>query len=348
MSAFSSYLKQLLRDSTVASWLRRLAIATISTSVVAVLLSMVFLGWQVHDWISGKPTVRVTVTRPIKVVKEQRGSSDTMPSLLGLSEQRARQVLADAGVDLKRVSTSNQPYAGEESVVIAQKPLSGSPLGSSAIALTISVPAKMPPLQGMPLNDARDLLGQIGASVTVETRYQPGSAENTVLETKPAAGEPLSDRATLVIAEPPSAVFLSQLQSISSSCGTDTLNVAGISRTDALVCNPGEGSPAVMDYLLNRRVSEFQAVLGLGDRGANDVPVTFRIFVDGRRAAVLMLAFGQAQKVTVPVVGALRIRLEAAISHSSKSDEEVQAAFANARFLGGQSAINELIAESNQ
>jgi hypothetical protein len=348
MRGFGSFLKQLLRGSAVAPWLRRLALIAFGASVAAVLFSAVFSGWQLHDWVSGKPTVHVTVNRPIKVMKEQSASVDTMPSLLGLTEQRARQVLADASVDLKRVSTTMQPYAGEQGVVIGQTPLSGSSLGSSAIVLTVSTPAKMPPLEGMSLDGARDMLTQIGASVLVETRYQPSTKENTVLETRPAVGAPLTDRATLVIAEPPSAVFLSQLQSISSSCGAETLNVAGVSRSDALVCQPGEDSPSVMEYLLNRRVAEFQTVLGLGDRGARDASVTFRVFVDGRRATLVTLAFGQTQKITIPVVSALRIRIEAAINRPSQSDEEVQAVFANARFLGGQSAIDELIAESNQ
>jgi hypothetical protein len=151
----------------------------------------------------------------------------------------------------------------------------------------------------------------------------------------------------LVIAEPASSVFLDQLNAINSSCSSNSIYVAGVERQHSLVCEPGQGAPAETDYVLNRRVSAFQAVVGIGDTGASDTPVAFRIFVDGRLAFSITLPFGSSKPVSVPVVGALRVRLVAAMTKQGPSGSQVEAVFGNARFLGGSSAIDQLTAEAH-
>jgi PASTA domain-containing protein/NPCBM/NEW2 domain-containing protein len=319
-------------------------------SAAALLGGAVFLGWIVHEWISGEPKAALTVTvnRPIEIARERQVAVGTMPNVLGLDEQTARRALADAGLATTRIATKRQPYVGEKGVVVDQDPAPGAETNQGKFLLTLSVPAQMPTLSGRSLEDARQALGELGAGVVVGTRYQPGASENTVLETHPLPGRALSGRARLIVAESPSSVFLSQLNAIDSNCGTETLNVAGAVRRDALVCEPGTDSPATMEYLLNRRVASFTSVLGLGDRGAPDTPITFTAFVDGRRVLAQTLGFGQARRVRIPVVGALRIRLEASVRAVGSSGQQPEAVFADARFLGGRSAIDALIAESTQ
>lgn len=330
--------------------LRRIVIAAASLSALAILLGAIYLGWQSHEWFSPRRATYVTVTvnRPIKVVKAQRNHAGLMPNVLGLQVDTARQVLADAGVDPAAVTTTDQPYAGETGLVIDQEPASGATV-SAPVKLVLSAPATMPKLVGQTVVAARDTLARIGTSAFVKTRYDAGASEGSVLETDPAEGESLSDRATLIVSEAPSSVFLTQLRSITSSCGTETLNVAGAQQKDALVCSPSQGSPSVMEYLLNGHVASFQATIGLGDRGESTVPVTFRVVVDGQPIAIRTVGFGRSRTISVPVRGALRIHLEAAVGvAASSASTSVQAAWGDARLLGGRSAIDNLIAESSQ
>ena len=342
-------LHSLLRDPAVSRTLRRLFLGAVALTAVALLGGAAFLGWRIHDWTAEAPktAVAVTINRPVNVVQEHQADAGTMPNVLGLPEQTARQVFADAALDPSRIATTPQPYAGESGIVISQDPAAGTPPGQGKLYLTVSAPAKMPRLVGAVLDDARTPLAQLGATVLIKSRYKPNAAENSVLATEPTAGQPLTDRATLVIAEPPSSVFLNQLRAIDSDCSTETLNVAGTQRQDALVCQPNEGSPAAMDYVLNRHVASLAVAVGLGDRGANDAPVTFRVFVDGKRAFAETLRFGQAHAIRIPVVGALRIHLEADVPKQGPSGEAPQAVFAGARFLGGRTAIDNLVAESS-
>jgi hypothetical protein len=344
--------RQRLRSTraSLAHRLRRLLTAAIALTALAALLGAAFLGWKIHDWLGSKgPTrVSVTVNRPIRVVSELTTRAGTMPDILGLDSATARQVLVDAGIDPATVSTTTKPYAGDTGTVIDQQPAPGTGAAGQKIVLTLSAPALMPPLTGTPLTDARTAVSDLGASVLVKTLFRPGTTENTVLQTDPAAGKPIVDRVTLVVAEAPSAVFLTKLRSISSDCNTETLNAGGVSYQDALVCEPGDSSSAAMEFLLNRHVSAFAAILGLGDRGGTDTPVTFSVFVDGKLARRLTLRFGAKQSVNVPVVDALRIRIETSAGKYGPSGTSPQAVLANARFLGGRSAIDNLVQESTQ
>ena len=338
------------RRAALRRRLRTLVTAAVGLTALAALLGAAFLGWKVHDWIGSKHPKRlsVTVNRPIRVVSELTTKAGTMPDMLGLDAGTARQVLSDAGIDPAGASTTTKPYAGDAGTVIDQQPGPGAPVAGQKIVLTLSAPAVMPQLAGNPAQDARTTISDLGASVLVKTEFRPGTTENTVLSTDPAAGKPISDRVTLVVAEAPSSVFLSKLHSISSDCGTDSLNVGGVAYQDALVCEPGDSSMETMEFLLNRHVSAFAAILGLGDRGGTDTPVTFRVLVDGRAVFRQTLGFGSKKAVNIPVVGALRITLEVSAGKYGPSGTSPQPVFANARFLGGRTAIDNLITESSQ
>ena len=332
-----------------ARFWRRLLVLVVGLTSVAVLGGAVFLGWWLHGRLAKDRTAVVNVNRPIRVAEPSLPSVGTaVPNVLGLDVQTARQVFVDAGIDPKRLETTGQPYAGEQGIVISQDPASGSSVGTGKLTLTLSTSAQMPKLVGGTLTEARAALAGLGASVAVTARYQPNTTENTVLETEPKVGAPLRERATLVVAEPPSSVFLNELRPINSSCGTQTVNAAGVERPNAFDCEPGQGSPSVMEYLLNRRVASFAAVLSLGDRGGTDTPVTFVVIVDGKRKLALTLRFGEARAINVPVVGALRLRLVASAGKLGSSGEQPQAVVANARLLGGRTAIDSLVSESKQ
>jgi hypothetical protein len=327
-------------------WLRRLRIIALVATAIALLGGGAVAGWYGRDRFGSHET-NITVQRPITVMHAQAQGADTMPNVLGLDRNSARQALADAGVDLGKVAITEQAYAGVPGIVINQDPPAAASVKSAAVTLTVAAPGTMPKLVGLALDSARSELSNMGATVLVRSRYAAGAAEGSVLDTDPAAGQPLAERVKLVIAEPASSVFLDQLSAINSSCSSNSIYVAGVQRQDSLVCEPGQDSPSEMDYVLNRRVSAFQAVIGVGDTGASDTPVAFRIFVDGKLAFSTTLPFGSSKPVSIPVVGALRIRLVAAVPKQGPSDSQAQGVFGNARFLGGSSAIDQLTAEAH-
>jgi archaellum component FlaG (FlaF/FlaG flagellin family) len=327
-------------------WPRRLRIVAVVSTAVALLAGGVVAGWWGRDRF-GTHETNITVQRPITVSEGQTQAASAMPNVLGLGRDSARQALADAGVNLSTVKIREQAYAGLPGVVIDQNPPAAASLPSGAATLTLSAPGTMPKLVGLALDAARSELSQMGATVLVQTRYQAGAAEGSILETDPASGQPLAERVKLVIAEPASSVFLDQLNAINSSCSSNSVYVAGVQRQHSLVCEPGQDSPAQMEYVLNRRVTTFQAVVGIGDTGASDTPVSFRIFVDGRLAFSTTLPFGSSKPVSIPVVGALRVRMVASVSKTGPSGSQVEAVFGNARFLGGSSAIDQLTAEAH-
>lgn len=340
-----------LRPRGVRSRLRRLVIAALGLSLAAVLAGCVLLGWLLNGWLRSEPPPRVavTVTRPVTVLEAETQQVGSMPGLLGLDEATARQVLLDAGIDVESVSTKEQPYAGVPRLVVDQAPAAGTQVGPDGIVLTLSRAATVPQLVGADLTEARDALAELGASVRIETRYEPEATENAVLETDPAAGAPLTGSVAIVVAEPASSVFLTELDPIDSNCYSETLNVAGQERPDALVCKPYDPSyPRAAEYLLNGRVASFVATLGLGDRGAADPPVTFRVFLDGQLKFEAVLKFGREKTIEIPAVGALRLRIETAVTSSDSSGGYVLAVFGDARLLGGRAAIDDLVAESSQ
>lgn len=317
-----------------------------SATAVALLAGGAVIGWLGRDRFGTHETI-VTVERPITVAGATPASAKaTMPDVVGLDRESALQSLADAGIGLAHVSLEQQTYAGVPGIVINQvpAPASTSPKGAT---LTLSTPGSMPRLAGMQLDAARTSLSQMGATVAVRRRYEAGASEGSVLETDPAAGQPLQERVGLVVAEPSSSVFLDQLSAVQSNCSADAVYVGGIERQHSLVCEPEEGSPAEVDYVLNRRVSEIQLTVGVGDTGATDTPVVFRVLVDGRTAFSATLPFGSAKAVSVPLDGALRLRLVAAVPRQGASAQQVVAVFGSARLVGGSSSIDALTAEAH-
>jgi hypothetical protein len=327
-------------------WLRRIRFVALCSTGVALLAGGAVAGWWGRDRFGTHETV-FTVERPITVASATPGSAKaTMPSVVGLDRQSALQALADAGIRLAQVSTKEQAYAGVPGIVIAQDPAPES-AAPRAPSLILSAPGVMPRLTGLSLDAARTALSQMGATVAVRRRYEAGAAEGSVLETVPAAGQPLAERVGLVVAEAASSVFLDQLAAVQSDCSSDSVYVAGVERPHSLVCQPQQGSPAEIDYVLNRRVTRFDVTLGTGDAGATDAAVAFRLYVDGRLALSDTLPFGTARAVSVPLDGALRLRLVAAVPKQGASGDQVVAVFGAARLVGGSSAIDALTTEAH-
>jgi hypothetical protein len=323
--------------------MRRLRRAVLALSIVSVLLGAVLLGWTLHGW-SVDEGVDVEVKRPLRIVYGDAPAKGSMPNVLGLDEQAARQALADSGVEPSRIASREVPQVGERGIVVDQVPAATMPSGSGEVVLALSVPATVPQLVGKLDVQAREELERLGATVAIEGRYRPGSSEGTVLAVEPAPGAPLTGSAALTIAEAPSSVFLSQLTSVDSDCATETVNLDGSERKDAIVCDLAPSGESVAEYVLNRRVDLLRTTVGVGDRAPTGSSATFRVVVDGRTARTETVTLGSTQQLVVPTRGALRVRLEArAVGRTSG----IRAVWASPAFQGGRATIDALAEESS-
>lgn len=338
---------RLARDKRLPRILRRLALGALLLVGIALAAGFSLLGWVVNERFDPDvPAVTVVVDRAVTVVDEQESGEGVTPNVLGLGEAAARQALADAGIDPAMIMVRAVPYVGERGLVVEQSPPPGEqPDGT--VDMSVSAEAKMEELVGLPIEDARAALTQLGAIATVVRRYEPGITADRVVATEPAAGEAITERVTLTVAEAPSSAYLSKLEPVASDCSIDTLNVGGRSRSDAIVCQPGEDSPRRIDYLLNKRIGRVDAVLGVSDRAATGAPVHFLVRIDGRAVESITTSFGAPRLIRVPVSGAVRLTIIASVPKSDPAGEQVEAVIADARVFGARSAVDALVASTS-
>lgn len=324
---------------------RRLRRAAIAAGVTTVAAWATLFGWFLHDWFDSD-RVEVVADRPVEVFAPETVTAGRIPNVIGLSEDDARRALSDAGVDLGAVFTRTVSYVGQADLVVDQEPVSGLPVEEGErVVLDVSTPADMPDLAGLQEGAARSELGDLGARVLVVNQYQPGAGEGIVLSTDPPAGQPLSDRATLHVAEPLSSVFLTQLAPVESNCRTGEAGVvAGATHEESIVCQPEPGAqPRSATYALGGEVESLQAEIGLDDRGSPDLPAEFRVYVDGDLILSRELEFGESLPIDVPLLGKLQLRLEASASGIVEAGAlPVRAAFGDVRLVGSRSAIDRI------
>ncbi len=288
----------------------------------------------------------MSVDRPVQVYAPETVVAGRVPNVVGLTEEDARRVLSDAGVELSAVSSQDVAYVGPADLVVRQTPASGAQIDDGEFVLDVSTPARMPDLGGSSEADARAALSELGARIAVVDQYQPGASEGVVLSTEPLAGEEITDRATLHVAEPLSSVFLTQLTPAASSCRTgESALINGESEEEAIVCQPPPGAnPRSVTYALGGEMESFRAKLGLDDEGDAETPVEFRIFVDGRQVLSRRLEFGDVLPVDVPLLGKLQLRFEASAAAvaASPGASPVGAVFAEPQLVGSRSAVDRI------
>lgn len=302
------------------------------------------LGWYLHEW-SGRADLTVAVDRPVQVYAPEAVKEGTVPNVVGLAEDEALRVLSDAGVALAQVHTHVVPAVGPSGLVVRQSPPSGVSLAHRAVALELSGPAVMPELEGEEEAEAKETLSQLGARISVVSRYEAGADEGTVLATDPPAGEAIADKAVLEVAAPLSSVFVTQLPSLQASCRTEEeAVVAGEEQSEAVICLPQPGARArSVTYQLGGEVETFEADLGLDDGSNAEASVEFRLLVDGHAVLTRRLRFGESLPVEVPLLGSFQLQLEAtAVGKAAPGSPPVQAVFGEPRLVGSREAIDRI------
>lgn len=342
----------LIDAETVASdpraggrWRRRLAIAGVVSLILGVLAAGAVLGWFVRGWVpsGGVGTTVVSVTRPLQV--EAPAASGTLPNVLGLGVDEARQAYSDAGVDASTITVESVPYVAQAGTVVEQRPPAAAelPRGGDKVELVLAEPARMPDLTGMDGDEARRRLAEIGVGATTLVRYESAVEPGQVARTRPAAGAPARPDATLILSEAPSSVDLSALAPESSDCSIDSRDVDGDTFDDALICSLYDAEVAA-EYAINDRVSGFEGTLGLAEGAPARARALVIVRTDGREAARLE-ATASAQPFDVRVPGGSTLEIE--IQREDRGDDVVEVVLGDARIVGARSGIDELAEDAS-
>lgn len=291
-----------------------------------------------------------------------------IPNVLDLTAEQARTALVEAGVDPDSIRIGSVAAAGEAGLLIDQDPSPGEVLGDSVI-LYVSEQVATPDLVGSTEQHAIKTLDAFGALTTVDTRYVHGAEAGLIVETVPAAGELLSQEVTVILAEEPSSVFLSQLITFDSypwakreksasgfdspggyrwdsGCYYGKIQISGTEYNNSQICVPFADDVAFQEYVFNREVSLLVGTLGLDDFTDNSQALTFTIYIDDQDPISWTVSYGEAVPFEIDLSGALRIRLQFTRTTHNGQTVGLTAGWGDARLIGSKAAIDDIIKNS--
>jgi beta-lactam-binding protein with PASTA domain len=141
----------------------------------------------------------------VSVRPDPKDDTPAMPRVIGMTRAEALAALVPAYA--KEIAFDERPERGRAGIVVAQVPEAGIEAPKD-IRLTLSAPikddtgARMPDLRGKPLDVARKVLRPMTVAVEIEERPDR-TAPGTVLDQRPAPGQPVNAGVTLIVAVPP-------------------------------------------------------------------------------------------------------------------------------------------------
>lgn len=283
-----------------------------------------------------------SIPAPVQVtVVPQAGAADTkvvMPDVRGLTEQQARQALADHGISGGLVTVDQTPHLANAGIVVAQDPVAGT-TAPTKVVLSLPVKPTMPNLVGKPETEARTTLQEQGAEVTLTREYDPTATVGAVIRSTPGAGEPLTEISTLVIAAPAATVALGEIES-SGWCSSGEATINGTMHSASVTCTAYTESRHTV-WLLNRKVARLTAVVGLDDHSDPNATVRVTVTGDGKRLWRETVAYGTGRPLEVGLKGVLRVVVTVQRTDRSQADS-AEVALGEAQLLGAQADLDGL------
>lgn len=323
------------------TWRRRLARSGTVLLVLGLLGAGATFGWYLRGWVPGGgvgvTTTKVVVNRPVRV-DGQAVAPGTLPNVLGLDEDEARQAYQDAGVEPSDLDVVQVPFVGRVGSVVEQDPPGASkvPKPGTRLRLLLARAATMPDLRGLSADAARGELDAIGVGAATQVRYEPSVQPGEVARTEPAAGAPAVPQATLFVSEEGSSVDLAALEPVASDCSIGDATVRGATVADAVLCD-AFSTPARADYAINARVIGLDGKLALADGHASGARARLVVSRNGRVVASYTTT-GPPVEVKARFPGGKSLTLEI----RSDDDEGVTAVLSGARVIGARSGIDRL------
>lgn len=314
-------------------WRGRLGKLSLILLAAGVVVAGVAFGWLLRGWVpsGGVGETTVVVKRPV-VVEASAVSTGSLPNVLGLGLDEARQAYADAGVEATWIVPKTVPYVAAEGTVVKQAPAAASPIPKTRrdLELLIAAPATMPNLVGVSADDARAKLAEIGVGVTTVVRYEKSVDPGQVARTKPGAGEPATPLATIVVSEAPSSVNLADLQPVDAGCSQDD--------PATLQCDVSQGAVENI-YEINDRVSAFTGTVALGADAPADAKVEFRVLSDSKVLGTFPVS-DTPRDVRVSITGGKRLTLQ--FRRTDSGTDSVAATITDGQLRGARSGIDAL------
>lgn len=305
------------KQPTTRSRLRKLALAAFALWTVSCLTAGVVLGWMINDRMHQARTTEGPEVIEVPMLADAAGFA--MPDLRGLSLTDAKQVLVDSGSSADLVDVVEVEWGGQVGVVITQDPVSGEQV-KERITLQVSKQALMPDVLGQSELEAVDKLKALGTETVVEQRFDLASRTGTVLETSVAVGEPLPTVVTLVVAQPGTALFLSQLEAADGGCSSKDGRLNGKEYPNSTECRSGTAQyPATSVWLLDRKAHQLSGVIGVDDRGKTDAVVQVVITGDGAELANVTATYANPVEVSVSVKDVLRLEVTVLSENQSQA-----------------------------
>ncbi|MEV6160440.1 Stk1 family PASTA domain-containing Ser/Thr kinase [Streptomyces sp. NPDC052052] len=217
------------------------------------------------------------------------GQFTRVPSLLGQTEQTARDRLSDAGLELKGVKRSYSDTV-DRGKVISSDPESGARIrGNDAVTLTVSRGPEIvtvPDVQDLPLGDARRALKKAGLEPGMTTEeFSQETARGEVIRTDPEAGtERHPDSAVALVVSKGAPVDVPDVTGLSVEDATAALDEAGLKAKvlpdrisspeaagDIARQSPGEGAEAAEGDTVTLTVSKGPRMINVPDVTGKDV-----------------------------------------------------------------------------
>lgn len=233
----------------------------------------------------------------------------TMPGLVGMDLNAARVALLDAQVDTTMLKFIRKGAAGSPDRILAQDPESG--LGvQGQVYLTISTPIPTPDLIGLDFKEATRKIQSLGGAVRLEQVVEPASKAGTVLSTVPAKAKRLTSVSILRVADPGTAVPLSDLSSLNEEgcSGISDATVGGLPVVSGISCGMGE-DPSSIEYATKGVAAAFRASIGWDDEYAVGT-AEVRIVTDGSTVQTVTVKPGKPTDIVIPLKGVETLRIE--------------------------------------
>lgn len=282
-------------------WRRRLAtLGLVMLLVAAACAGGVWLGWR---WAVDRD---VAVADTTDVPATATGDVTRMPDVRGLALADAKQALADSGTDPAAITVVEVAAALAPGTVVAQNPVGGEAV-TGRTELKVAKEAVMPDAAGQQERAVVDELSAFGARVRIEQRYVPTAKAGTVVETRPASGQPVPPEVTVVVAAPPSSVYVDEVSLLSGGCSAGELKINGAAHRHGLTCSVGRET--AVEVLLDRGVARIAGVAGIPDTGEPADAVTLVVTGDGRELARVDLRYGASTPIDLDTTGVLRLTM---------------------------------------
>ena len=196
----------------------------------------------------------------------------------------------------------------------------------------------MPDLVGLTTEQAKDKLPGVQVNV-VKTAAPNEEAADTVLSTDPAAGERISDTVTLTVVGSTKTVYLTELDSTSSSFSDEAVDMNGKTYDHGMrVSFSYYNSSQTSEWNLGRYFNTLSGTIGITDDSTqSDAAFTVDFYIDQELIQSETLRTGELKDVSFDVQGGGRLKI--VITRTDKKNGDANVGFGDFQLQGDSDKV---------